>query len=480
MNRRLTSTDCSLVKNLTFKGQNVFEREDIVRNAVEKHLGKKYADFFASPEKSGGKNSVDWYSCVEGEVRRLSDIREPEQTKYRKQIVEISDQIRQLSKKLSEGPDKARGEFLAYALSTGQAEDEVFYVVGDQPILCGWGMTKKDGKLVRPEDIVREGVKSKKPPMPPTKTGTDITPPVIVDVGTPNGTGGAEEKTKKNGGEEIITLPIEPFEDEPKNPPIGENNLGKDQVSLDRDKDGLGKREERTGIPNAKNGKTPGGIPEEDNVSGPGREQPITGGKREGPHSPQWKNLWEWLLMALLLLLVIWFLKSILPGLLNFRGSSSATSPLMQSNPAATMPPRPQVVPKSFQPSSQKSQVAPNNPSAVNSFFGMDSLDFRTGLFNEQNQPIQLRVGRDLASGNLFSEIRDGKQVCRGLVDSAAEGSNKLNLFVRGVKCPDGDSYDSFKIECNRSGYGISCRGINKNTAWDIYPIIGKEGRSAQ
>lgn len=437
----LGCTDCSKVRILSFQGQPVFDCAKIVKAIATKNLGEEFSDFFASPEKSVGRNRVDWYSSLEGNGISLNKLPEDQKQRFEALFKERFDSLINLSRQLinsSEASKVNHGKLLELALSVDPFVDN-FFIVSDKPVLIGWGFAKTDGSVVNPEDILRKGANIPKPvPVVQEFTSANESAPSSADV---------------TEGESVLEA-------------FSEGNSGEKQASSKNEKETSTSRKQSVETELVKTKTT--------------RKFHVFG---------WWLDLWQlllWLLMILLfILLLYWLINLFWP-----RTGVAIPTRTEVSTPAASAPAAPAQrtgdAPKetaenvaqqsSAEPSKDTTPVKPIEPekrvAEGAKFFGLTRIDFDSGLVNEQAVKLKLTILFDEANKNVTAELRDGKQVCKSPVAIEQINETKIDLLISGITCPDKDTYEPFGVQCTRSSGRYDCLGINKNTSWKIIPLV--------
>lgn len=436
----LGSTDCSKVRILSFKGQPVFDCAKIVKAIVAKNLGQDFSEFFSSPEKSAGKNRVDWYSSLEGEAISLSKLPEDQKQKFEALFKEKFDSLLNLSNQLinsSETSKRSHGELLELALSVDPF-GENFFIVNEKPVLIGWGFAKTDGSVVNPEDILRRGVHNPKPV------------PVV------QGFKGHSSENSVNEGrkeESVLDAFSEGKTEVKQAPPINEKEqsvASEQYVETERSETNTTRRYHLFGW---------------------------------------WLDLWQLLLLLLMILLFIlllyWLFNLFWPRTgvtiptrteVSTPVTSTSTAPAQKvvDTPKETADRVPQQSPAEMpKDTTPIKPIEPEKRVAEGAkFFGLTRIDFDSGLVNEQQMKLKLTILFDETNKNVTAELRDGRQVCKSPVAIEQINETKIDLLISGIACPDKDTYEPFGVQCTRSSGGYDCLGINKNTSWKIIPLV--------
>ena len=174
----ITTTPRSLLEALRYQGIAVSESHAQLQSMLQNNLSPEHARFFAEPVLNNAGDSVDWYTPLEGDAVRLDSLPPEAQQTAVREIRRLAGEIDQLAESLKqsgEGPKSIRGNILALALR--YPGPEYLYMVGDQPVLLGWGFSAASS-VAGPQDLMRLGAAAPLAAAPPLPPGSEAVPPV--------------------------------------------------------------------------------------------------------------------------------------------------------------------------------------------------------------------------------------------------------------------------------------------------------------
>jgi len=122
------------------RGDPLHTLQGQIRAVVRRRLGERHFHLLAEPLPYEASSRVDWYSAVEGEARPLARLAEPERGQKRAEIDALLADIERLGQSLQSGATedvRLAGGFLR--LAARPPTDDCCYIVGDQPVVIGWG-----------------------------------------------------------------------------------------------------------------------------------------------------------------------------------------------------------------------------------------------------------------------------------------------------------------------------------------------------
>ncbi|MCB9960307.1 MAG: hypothetical protein H6843_17050 [Rhodospirillaceae bacterium] len=141
--QRIATTTQAGLHSVGTAGQPVnMAYEQIVRYLTQS-LGPDHAHVLAEPNYNPTRGTVDWYTPLDGPVRRLSDLPEDERPQVEGRLAELRDGIAGAAARLGasdHGGDRMLGKMIGLSLEI-PGEDHI-YIVGDQPVLTCWGMVQ--------------------------------------------------------------------------------------------------------------------------------------------------------------------------------------------------------------------------------------------------------------------------------------------------------------------------------------------------
>ncbi len=166
----IATTPKSEIHSLAHQGILVCESFHQIRELVRSRLGDEYALLFAEPSQHQDGSAVDWYSPVQGPVRKLGELPLEEQEKMRAETIRMAKDIQRIAedmKKSGINAQTTRGAILELALQ--YPDDNCIYAIGGQPVFTCWGFGPGTAGA-RPQDLARLSPVSAKPaanPPPP-------------------------------------------------------------------------------------------------------------------------------------------------------------------------------------------------------------------------------------------------------------------------------------------------------------------------
>lgn len=138
----IVNTPKSAMHALAYQGIMVSDSFSQIRDMLRnrRDFGDEYVLLFAEPVPNAADSSIDWYTPVQGEVQRLTDLPEEEQNRLRDKLARMAGEIRRYADELKQSPGPSgltRGNILALSLS--YPGEETLFVVGGQPVFTCWG-----------------------------------------------------------------------------------------------------------------------------------------------------------------------------------------------------------------------------------------------------------------------------------------------------------------------------------------------------
>lgn len=151
----VASTPRDRMHPLAFQGILATDCFAQISELLRTRLGTGHMLLFAEPVADPGRNVIDWYSPVQGEVRPLAELPADRQQACLEEFRIKGEEIRKTAETLCQADDARRamaGHMLALALDYPDAS--MLYVVGEQPVLVGWGFGPASAGA-QPENITR-------------------------------------------------------------------------------------------------------------------------------------------------------------------------------------------------------------------------------------------------------------------------------------------------------------------------------------
>lgn len=428
MQTYVATTDCRDLKILYAQGSPLIDAYRQVKPFAEKILGKEGGTLFAQPVFNPTKNRIDWYASASGQVKVIDSLTpgmtDPARGKIISQLMALSEAADKLAASKERG-EKDRGELILKALSFAQ-EDGNFFLVGDTPVVTGWGLAKGDNSVVTPANLDRMGrLPAAVPEAEPVIRGGEV-PPQRASV--------AEELSEKPS-----STPVSPAQE---------------------------------------NKKSKGGF--------------------VWPFGLGWLKYLLWGVVGLLSLMLLWgLLRSFLPhslGIPDFglpRTSSSATEITSKGlgSSRKNMPEAVNTATDSNRTSEKinlaesQGSVSPNKAyprietSTIDAsklapnFFNSYQLMFNSGLYDERQQELKLRVIFDHSKSSAQAELESSHGVCKAPVSVSMPQENTIELDIARMSCPNGEYFEPFRVECMKENSKLNCVGQNKEVRWSI-PVI--------
>ncbi|RJF88197.1 hypothetical protein D3874_15205 [Oleomonas cavernae] len=167
----VATTRAGQVHALGAGGQPVTLAYDQIAQYLRRNLSPDHAALLAEPNFDPGRGQIDWYAPGDGPVRRLIDLGPEERAPIEDRLATLSGEIRVKGEALAASRDSGErlmGQMLASALEIPSPEHVL--VVGDKPVLTGWGnVTEGVGAARGVLTRFRKGVvPPPAPPLPPT------------------------------------------------------------------------------------------------------------------------------------------------------------------------------------------------------------------------------------------------------------------------------------------------------------------------
>lgn len=136
----IASTPKSSMHALAYQGITASSCYAQIRDMLLRKFGDEYMLLFARPAENTGNGEIDWYSPVQGPVRKLSDLPEEERRPIEQTLLNMANEIHAYAEELIHSDDRlkiTRGNILRLALS--YPDRNALYVVGEQPVFTCWG-----------------------------------------------------------------------------------------------------------------------------------------------------------------------------------------------------------------------------------------------------------------------------------------------------------------------------------------------------
>ncbi|MDR2421818.1 MAG: hypothetical protein LBE01_00375, partial [Deltaproteobacteria bacterium] len=132
----------------THDGVEMISRYYLFNQLIADELSEDRAQLLAEPVKNPDHNRINWYTTLSGQVTPYESL-SPEDRRYAREVVaERQAELKDLAKKFLASPARNRklaGELLSNILS--HPEKYQVYMVGDRPVVAGWGLSRVGGPL---------------------------------------------------------------------------------------------------------------------------------------------------------------------------------------------------------------------------------------------------------------------------------------------------------------------------------------------
>ncbi len=171
----ITTTSLEGIRPLAWQGVQAITCHAQLVSLLEARLSSAHAAFLAEPLMDQMGHSADWYTPLQGDVRKLSELPVDEQQIMRARIADFAVQMQALAaelQKMTDSNSRMAGTLLELALS--YPSEDFLYRVGDQPVLICWGCAP--GNIAAaPEPLTRLAAFVPPPPAPPPKPVAEAT-----------------------------------------------------------------------------------------------------------------------------------------------------------------------------------------------------------------------------------------------------------------------------------------------------------------
>lgn len=154
----ITTSSRGTMHPLAFQGLLAVECHSQLMELVRPRLGDSYVLLFASPEIDAERETVDWYSPVQGQVGLLSDAPSERQDAVRAELKKMGLELRKLAETLKDSGESQRvigGNLLELALC--YPDESCIRIVGDQPVIICWGFGPSSSGA-QPQELSRLAV----------------------------------------------------------------------------------------------------------------------------------------------------------------------------------------------------------------------------------------------------------------------------------------------------------------------------------
>lgn len=144
---------------LAYQGLLVYENSYQLLELIRSRLGLSHVLVFAEPMLDAGRQVIDWYCPVQGQIRPFADLLEENKQAIHEYLAVIAADVRNLAETLKANSQRSLGGELL-DLAVLYPGDEWIYLVGEQPVITCWGFGPAT-LGAQPEDLTRLGAGSK-------------------------------------------------------------------------------------------------------------------------------------------------------------------------------------------------------------------------------------------------------------------------------------------------------------------------------
>ncbi len=138
----VTSTPRDRIHPLAYQGILVTECHSQITSFISSRLDSRHTLLFAEPVLDTARNSIDWYYTAQGQAQPVSSLAPEQRQAVMDEIALMGENLAALATSLQQADDTHKsmiGHILALALNYPGNDENLLYVVGDQPVLVGWG-----------------------------------------------------------------------------------------------------------------------------------------------------------------------------------------------------------------------------------------------------------------------------------------------------------------------------------------------------
>lgn len=128
-------------------GQPVYLAHVQLKAAVRQKLGRRFADFFATPDREPGTGRIRWLADVQGPCTRWTDLPPGQQVLHALSIEELRSGFARYADELRAMGTSQQAQAFVALLDTALRvpDDSHLFLVGDQPVVSFWGFSHGDG-----------------------------------------------------------------------------------------------------------------------------------------------------------------------------------------------------------------------------------------------------------------------------------------------------------------------------------------------
>jgi len=145
-NRRIARTRTRELQPLGTAGQFASDSWGILSTLLTRELSASRAALLAEPVPDPGRGETDWYTHLEGRAMPLDGMSSDALAAARARLQSLANDVHALGTRLLTGrtdSERFNGEMLMLCLQ--MPDQGQIMVVGDQPVLIGWGHSRAGG-----------------------------------------------------------------------------------------------------------------------------------------------------------------------------------------------------------------------------------------------------------------------------------------------------------------------------------------------
>src|SRR5580692_4066229 len=146
----LESTRQLDLQPLVSNGVPVFRMFGQIRVELLRSLSRDHLALFADPNPDPISGDIQWYAPCPGNIVRLSECPEDARSGYEFHLARLIDDIANHIERLNASSDaNARQMANVLAMALEVPDEQHIFVVGEQPVLAGWGHVPRGPAVMR-------------------------------------------------------------------------------------------------------------------------------------------------------------------------------------------------------------------------------------------------------------------------------------------------------------------------------------------
>lgn len=148
-------------------GGKLYDRQAQIRTVVQRRLGERHASLLAEAQLRPGDDCIVWSSPIAGLVRAFATLPAAVRDSVRAEcdaLLADIDRVGQALEDSATGDGRLAGALLRRAAT--RASDDHLFLVGNQPVLAGWGCESADAGTVLPTAATTTAAMIATPPLP--------------------------------------------------------------------------------------------------------------------------------------------------------------------------------------------------------------------------------------------------------------------------------------------------------------------------